>query len=36
MASREYTAALEQFPKGIAVPGDGYQDVRRKFAPRQL
>ena len=33
MASREYTVALEQFPKGIAVPGDGYEDVRRKFAP---
>ena len=33
MASREYQAALEQFPKGIAVPGDSYEDVRRKFAP---
>jgi len=33
MPSREYLAALEQFPKGIAVPGDGYEEVRRKFAP---
>src|SRR5262245_33859997 len=33
MASREYAAALEVFPKGIAVPGDSYEDVRRKFAP---
>jgi len=33
MASREYEAALEQFPKGIAIPGDTYEDVRRKFAP---
>ena len=33
MASREYQAALEQFPKGIAIPGDTYEDVRRKFAP---
>ena len=33
MASREYHAALEQFPKGIAVPGDSFGDVRRKFAP---
>src|SRR3972149_3977428 len=33
MASREYAAALEQFPKGIAVPGDSVEDVRRKFAP---
>jgi acetyl esterase/lipase len=33
MASREYHAALESFPKGIAVPGDSYEDVRRKFAP---
>jgi len=33
MASREYEAALEHFPKGIAIPGDTYEDVRRKFAP---
>jgi len=33
MASREYEAALEHFPKGIAIPGDSYEDVRRKFAP---
>ena len=33
MPSREYLAALEQFPKGIAVPGDTHEDVRRKFAP---
>src|SRR5262245_4306954 len=33
MASREYAAALEVFPKGIAVPGDSVEDVRRKFAP---
>src|SRR5262249_22764815 len=30
---REYVAALEHFPKGIAVPGDTFEDVRRKFAP---
>src|SRR5215470_8281837 len=33
MASREYREALEHFPKGIAVPGDTHEDVRRKFAP---
>lgn len=33
MPSPEYLAALEQFPKGIAVPGDSAEDVRRKFAP---
>jgi acetyl esterase/lipase len=33
MPSPEYQAALESFPKGIAVPGDSYEDVRRKFAP---
>jgi acetyl esterase/lipase len=33
MASREFHAALEQFPKGLAVPGDTYEEVRRKFAP---
>ena len=33
MPSPEFTAALAHFPKDIAVPGDSYQDVRRKFAP---
>jgi acetyl esterase/lipase len=33
MASREYQAALELFPKGLAIPGDTHEDVRRKFAP---
>jgi acetyl esterase/lipase len=33
MPSPEYLAGLESFPKGIAVPGDTYEDVRRKFAP---
>jgi acetyl esterase/lipase len=31
--SPEYRAALAQFPKGIAVPGDSYEVVRAKFAP---
>ena len=33
MPSPEFTAALKHFPKDIAVPGDSYEDVRRKFAP---
>jgi len=33
MPSREFLAALEHFPKGLALPGDSYEDVRRKFAP---
>jgi len=33
MPSREFLAALEHFPKGLASPGDGFEDVRRKFAP---
>jgi acetyl esterase/lipase len=32
-ASAEFTAALAHFPKGLASPGDSYEDVRRKFAP---
>ncbi len=31
--SPEFTAALAHFPKGIAIPGDSFGDVRRKFAP---
>jgi acetyl esterase/lipase len=31
--SAEFTAALAHFPKGIALPGDTHEDVRRKFAP---
>jgi hypothetical protein len=31
--SPEYRAALAQFPKGIAVPGDTYDVVRAKFKP---
>jgi acetyl esterase/lipase len=33
MPSREFLAALEHFPKGLASPGDSFDDVRRKFAP---
>jgi acetyl esterase/lipase len=33
MPSREFQAALAHFPKDIAVPGDTFEDVRRKFAP---
>lgn len=33
MPSPEFTAALAHFPKDLAVPGDTYADVRRKFAP---
>jgi acetyl esterase/lipase len=31
--SPEYRAALAQFPKGIALPGDSYEVVRAKFKP---
>jgi acetyl esterase/lipase len=33
MPSPEFMAALAHFPKDIAVPGDTYEDVRRKFGP---
>ncbi len=33
MPSPEFLAALQHFPKGIALAGDSYEDVRRKFAP---
>ena len=33
MPSPEFPAALAALSEGLAVPGDSYQDVRRKFAP---
>jgi acetyl esterase/lipase len=33
MPSAEFLAALAHFPKDLALPGDSYQDVRRKFGP---
>jgi acetyl esterase/lipase len=33
MPSPEFVAALAHFPKDIAVPGDSYEVVRRKFGP---
>lgn len=33
MPSPEFVAALAHFPKDIAVPGDSYEVVRRKFEP---
>jgi acetyl esterase/lipase len=32
-ASPEFAAALAHFPRGLACPGDTFEDVRRKFAP---
>jgi acetyl esterase/lipase len=33
MPSAEFRAALAHFPKGLALPGDTHEDVRRKFGP---
>ena len=33
MPSAEFRAALAYFPKDLALPGDTYEDVRRKFGP---
>ena len=33
MPSPEFVAALQHFPKDIAVPGDSYAVVRQKFEP---